>query len=289
MNDMSGVITPKSDQINADDLLGRTMTITVAAVQLKGGQEQPVSIYFDGSDKAFRPCKSMCRVLVQAWGLDANQYVGKSLTLYCDPTVKFGPLAVGGIRISHMSHIDGPMTMALTATKGVKKAYKVVPLKLEQRQNANAGAAEKWANDHIGFVTGAMTLDRLAEVQASGTKAMAKLATSDPALHDRVTAAYAKRLDELSPATGDDDPFGLPEIEANPATPEGRDETDMGEATTSDIAIDLVDRISSARDAIDVDALSDEFEGKRKGLEETDQRLVEEAIGAAKAAFKGGK
>jgi hypothetical protein len=128
MGDMSAIIVPKSDQINADDLLGRTMTITVSGVKIRGGQEQPISIEFEGSDKVFRPCKSMCRVLAQAWGLDSSLYRGKSMTLYCDPTVKFGPLAVGGIRISHMSHIDGPMVMALTATKGVKKSYKVLPL-----------------------------------------------------------------------------------------------------------------------------------------------------------------
>ena len=59
MNDMTSVIIPKSDQINADDLIGGTMTITITDVRIKGGQEQPVSSYFDGSDKAFRPCKSM--------------------------------------------------------------------------------------------------------------------------------------------------------------------------------------------------------------------------------------
>jgi len=128
MGDMSMIIVPKSDQINADDLLGRTINITVTDVTIRGGQEQPISIHFAESDKVFRPCKSMCRVMAQAWGLDSKQYIGRSMTLYCDPTVKFGPLAVGGIRISHMSHIDGPMTMALTATKGVKKAYKVLPL-----------------------------------------------------------------------------------------------------------------------------------------------------------------
>jgi hypothetical protein len=128
MNDMTGVITPKSDQINADDLIGRTMNITIREVQIRGGQEQPVSIYFDGSDKAFRPCKSMSRVLVAAWGADAKQYVGRSLTLYRDPTVKWGGMEVGGIRISHMSHLDRAMTMALTATKGSRKPFVVKPL-----------------------------------------------------------------------------------------------------------------------------------------------------------------
>ncbi len=126
--DMSEVIIPRSDQINSDDLIGGPMTITILEVQIKGGQEQPVSIYFEGSDKAFRPCKSMSRILVSAWGPDAKAYVGRSLTLYRDPTVKWGGMEVGGIRISHMSHLARAMTMALTATKGSRKPFVVNPM-----------------------------------------------------------------------------------------------------------------------------------------------------------------
>lgn len=134
MNDMTHVITPRSDQINSDDLIGRTMNITIREIQIKGGQEQPVSIYFEGSDKAFRPCKSMSRVLVAAWGADATKYIGRSLTLYRDPTVKWGGMEVGGIRISHMSHLERAMTMALTATKGSRKPFVVKPLENEPEQ-----------------------------------------------------------------------------------------------------------------------------------------------------------
>lgn len=128
MNDMTSVIVAKSDQINADDLLGRTMTITIEDVIIKGGQEQPVSIVFAGSDKVFRPCKSMSRVLVNVWGPDAKQYIGRSMTLYRDPSVKWGGMEVGGIRISHMSDIDSKVTMALTMTKANRKPFTVQPL-----------------------------------------------------------------------------------------------------------------------------------------------------------------
>jgi hypothetical protein len=129
MQDMTQVIVPKSDQINADDLIGGPRTITIREVHIKGGQEQPVSIYFEGSDKAYRPCKSMCRVLVAVWGPDANQYVGRSLTLYRDPAVKWGGMEVGGIRISHMTDMpNGAMTLALTATKGSRKPFVVKPM-----------------------------------------------------------------------------------------------------------------------------------------------------------------
>jgi hypothetical protein len=131
MNDMRAVIVPKSDQINADNLLAGPMTIRIRAVTIRPGTEQPVSVFFDGDDdKPYKPCKSMARVMVQCWGDDANAYVGRSMTLYCDPKVTWGGIAVGGIRISHMSDIDRPITMALTATKAQRRPFTVNPLRL---------------------------------------------------------------------------------------------------------------------------------------------------------------
>jgi hypothetical protein len=125
---MSKVIVPRSDQINADDLLSGPLTIKIASVKVSPGTEQPVSIYFDGSDKAYRCCKSMARVLVSAWGTDSAKYIGRSLTLYCDPKVKWGGMEVGGIRISHMSDIEKSLTLALTVTRANKKPFTVKPL-----------------------------------------------------------------------------------------------------------------------------------------------------------------
>ena len=92
----------------------------------------------------------MCRVMVSAWGADSKNYVGRSMTLYRDPTVKWGGMAVGGIRISHMSDIDGDMTMALTVTRANKKPYTVKPLV----------AGETYADN----IRAAMTLDELVSV-----------------------------------------------------------------------------------------------------------------------------
>lgn len=130
MSDMSAVIVPKSDQINADDLIGGDLTIRITGVSVSPGQDQPVSMKFEGSTKVFRPCKSMARVMVAAWGPDSSTYVGRSLQLYRDPSVKWGGMDVGGIRIRAMSNMpnDRPMTMALTEKKGSRKPYTVNPL-----------------------------------------------------------------------------------------------------------------------------------------------------------------
>lgn len=120
-------IAPKSNQINFDDLIGATKTITVTAVKRGDSPEQPVTIHYEGDDgRPYKPCKSMRRVLVNCWGDDGRAWVGRSMTLYGDPEVKFGGVAVGGIRISHVSHIEKPeITMSLTVTKAKRKPFAV--------------------------------------------------------------------------------------------------------------------------------------------------------------------
>lgn len=134
MADMRDAIIPKSDQLNSDDLISGPRTITVREVAIKGGQEQPVSIFFNGDNgKPFKPCKSVSRLLVAGWGADANKYVGRSLTLYRDPKVTWAGMEVGGIRVSEMSDIERPLSLALTQTKGKKAITVVQPLKVEKR------------------------------------------------------------------------------------------------------------------------------------------------------------
>lgn len=206
MQDMSSVIVPKSDQINADDLISGDITIKIRDVKITGGQEQPVSIYFDGSDKAFRPCKSMSRVLVAAWGADAKKYVGRSLQLYRDPTVKWGGLEVGGIRIRAMTHIDGPLTMALTATKGSRKPFRVAPLLAAVETIARGSdtpatdGAAKWTAAYIAKLGAETTIGRLVELEQGYADKLAALREKRPELHAEIVQATAARRAEIEEA-----------------------------------------------------------------------------------------
>lgn len=129
MTDLTNTIIAKSDQVNADDLAGGPRTIKITKVSADtSSSEQPIVIGIEGDSKVYKPCKTVRRLLVSVWGANGNEYVGRSVTLYRDPTVKWGGLEVGGIRISHMSHIDRPVTIALTATRGNKKPTTVQPL-----------------------------------------------------------------------------------------------------------------------------------------------------------------
>jgi hypothetical protein len=146
MSDLSLTVTPKSDQLNADSLIAGPMTIKIEKVEVRlGEKEQPVTIHYEGQNGApYKPCKSMRRVMVSAWGTDGKLYAGRSMTLFCDPSVKWGGMEVGGIRISHMSHIERTLSIALTASKGSRKPYIVNPLVIAQRLPIERGG-EVWA------------------------------------------------------------------------------------------------------------------------------------------------
>ncbi|MFK5596805.1 hypothetical protein ACFZ8E_07350 [Methylobacterium sp. HMF5984] len=133
MTDLSQTIAPKSDQLNADDLIGGPRTITVTRVSAMKEPDQPIAVYFEGDGgKPYKPGKSMRRVLVRVWGNDGATYVGRRMTLYRDDAVQFGGAAVGGIRISHMSDIARDVTMALTVTRASRKPFTVKPLPVDR-------------------------------------------------------------------------------------------------------------------------------------------------------------
>lgn len=186
--DMTSSIVPKSDQINADSLISGPMTVTITDVSIKPGEDQPIAMKLSGTPLVYRPCKSMARVLVSAWGPDATAYVGRSLTLYRDPKVKWGGLEVGGIRISHMTDIEKDMVLMLTQTRANRAPHKVKPLQSQATQQppaepenalelcetaARAGTAAFrtwWASDE-GKSCRATAKDNLERLQAMAKEA----------------------------------------------------------------------------------------------------------------------
>lgn len=89
-------------------------------------KEQPVEIHYPNQEgRPYKPCLTMRKVLIFAWGENGNKWVGRSMTLYNDPAVKFGGMDVGGIRISHLSDIPKDIKVSLTATKGKKALHEI--------------------------------------------------------------------------------------------------------------------------------------------------------------------
>ena len=126
--DLSDTIAPNSDQLNADDLMAGPRTYTITDVtKVKG--EQPTRIHLaELPGRTYRPSKTQRRVLIAAWGSKGAVYIGRQMTLYRDPDVQYGGAAVGGIKISHLSHIGGRLNLSLTSTRGKKAPITIEPL-----------------------------------------------------------------------------------------------------------------------------------------------------------------
>jgi len=126
--DISQTTAPKSDQQNFDDYIGGPKTVTIEKVT-PGSLEQPVDVHLvEFPGRPYRPSKSMRRVMIKAWGIESAAYTGRRMTLYGDPEVTFGRDKVGGIKISHLSHIEKRLTLALTVTRGRRAPFNVEPL-----------------------------------------------------------------------------------------------------------------------------------------------------------------
>lgn len=153
--DMSETIAPKSDQLNAEHLLAGERTVTITDIR-GGTDEQPVNIHLaEFPGLPFRPSKTVRRIFVAAWGKDASVYIGRRMTLWNDPAVKWAGQAVGGIRVKAMSDIKKPLVIALTVTKGKRETNTVQPL-IEARPAAQPAPTNGITPDQMTNLMAAM-------------------------------------------------------------------------------------------------------------------------------------
>lgn len=161
VEDLRATIIPRSDQLNSEQLMFGAMDITVTGVDVKSG-EQPVAVHYEGeAGRPYRPCLTMRKLLVHAWGENGNNWIGRSMRLYCDPSVRFGKDEVGGIRISHLTDIQKDIRVSLTATKGKKALHEI------KRMAAPASGT----SDAVRAINEASTLDELKSVFTAAYRA----------------------------------------------------------------------------------------------------------------------
>lgn len=181
--DVSNAIVAKSDQINAIDLVGRDVTVTIVEVK-PGPTDQPVHIITDayGTGRPWKPSKTALRDIVQAWGTDSTVWVGRRITLWNDPEVLWAGQPVGGIRIRAMSHIDKAFEAKHVITRGKTKKVMIQPLVEAPVDPAVVDAAHAAINQ-------ATTTQKLDEIAAHATRI---------GIHDDVASAIEQRRKEVS-------------------------------------------------------------------------------------------
>ena len=153
-NDLSSTVIAKSDQLNADELID-PITITVTRVDKVSAKDQPIHIHSEGI-QPFKPCLTMRRMLIAAWGKYKNEWIGRSMVLYCDPEVMWAGKEQGGVRVSHVSDIEKPISKMLAVTRGRKKLFTLLPIEPEaqmvsdlDKEWVEAVTQDRAALDHI--------------------------------------------------------------------------------------------------------------------------------------------
>lgn len=188
IEDLRSTIIPKSDQLNADQLIGCTMDLTITDVHIGVDEKQPVVVHYENENgRPFKPCLTMRRVLIAAWGIDGTQWIGKSLRVYHDQRVRFGGAEVGGVRISHMTDIPGQrIELRLSESKGKRVMHTIERMESPARGPSldEVLAAIKAANNS-------------ATMKAARTLAESLKSADDMA---QAVAAYKARAAELKSA-----------------------------------------------------------------------------------------
>lgn len=91
--------------LKQEDLQGREVRVVIESVSLEeikneDGKEKKLVARFTGKDKGLVLNRTTCESLEAITGTDDyDHWGGTPIVLFVDPTVKFGPKTVGGIRI----------------------------------------------------------------------------------------------------------------------------------------------------------------------------------------------
>jgi hypothetical protein len=124
---MTASTEARSDQINAVDLV-QPRTYTIEKVTA-GKATHPFDFHLvESPGKVYRPNLGQRRVIVAGWGAKTEDYHGRRFTLFNEPSVVWAGVEIGGIRISHMSHLDKPLKTSLAISQKKKVPYVVQPL-----------------------------------------------------------------------------------------------------------------------------------------------------------------
>lgn len=207
----------RSDQLNADDLVGGARVVTVKEVR-RGDSEQPVAIVLHEfpANRPFKPSKTVLRLLSYCWGEETDDWPpNPRMELFRDEKVKWAGQEIGGIRISRLSHIDSPKKIALAESKGKKSLHVVEPLP-DSAPSSPAVSADTLAELTATFERkGIAEEKRLAGVNhyTNGKATALEVITEEQARH--MLTVLADKPDAERPAEDDPATEHDPTLDAN--------------------------------------------------------------------------
>ena len=193
MADVTLAMQAKSDQLNATDIMGVEPIITIRDVKVNAGaQAQKVWVYYHGdNNRPWKPSVGMIRIIAAGWGADSDNWIGKSVQIFMEPSVIYAGKEVGGIRIRAMSDIPKRgLNATITISRTKREPYPVKFLSMD-RPAYPADAFEKGFAAMVDMMKSKkMTLEQIiARCQQTG----------------ELTEEQFKRLSDAAPVEGDSD------------------------------------------------------------------------------------
>lgn len=208
MTDISHTLIAKSDQLNAVDVIGAEKVLTITSVDVKQSGDQPVIIHYEGENgRPWKPCLTVRRILSELWTRQSDNWVGQSVSVHRDPTVKWAGEPHGGIRPHAATGLDSTVVIKLKEERGGKpKAFEIKPLRMTAATKSEpravvqfsmenyARAVEKIVTESQDHVELQARFERMADWRKQAAQTDRDAATQ---LRERVTA----RLSELADAS----------------------------------------------------------------------------------------
>ncbi len=135
----------KSDRLNYEDFIMGPKEFTIARLGKKVDQGTPrLLIFFEGYESTpYWPSLGMRKCLSNpdGWGeAPFSEWIGRRMTLFGEPTVVYAGKEMGGIQISHISHIKSEYTTKITLRRGLRIDFTIEPLATTSKQSATPAA-----------------------------------------------------------------------------------------------------------------------------------------------------
>lgn len=177
MTDISFALEANSNQLNAVDIMGCNRVIRIREVRVTKS-DQPVAVFFDGdNNRPWLPSKGMRRILAGAWGQESDNWIGRHVELYFEPSVMYAGKEVGGIRVKSLSDIDKRgLQFSLTINRQKREPYRVPLLTVEDKEYPQARFEDALPKMADLMSSGEMTLQQvIAQCQKTGQLSEAQL------------------------------------------------------------------------------------------------------------------
>ncbi len=102
---------PSSSNFLKKEDLPKPIKVKISDIDLMefdqdGKTQRKLVIGFEGKEKKLACNKTNARTIAAMHGDETDNWIGKEITLYNDPTVSMGDQVVGGIRIQYMPPVD---------------------------------------------------------------------------------------------------------------------------------------------------------------------------------------